>query len=97
MKYTVEPGRWIYRDGAPFCAIACARTSHETGSAPINPSECDTFARDLVPVLNALPDMVRILRELAGYSDDPDYYAGDIADLGAVAKEILSGMADGAA
>jgi len=57
MKYTVEPGRWIYRDGEPFVSIGCAHTSKETGSAAINPTEADDLTRSIVRWLNHLEYM----------------------------------------
>lgn len=52
MKYTVEPGRWIYRDGQPFVSIGCAHTSKATGGAAINPVEADELTREIVKYLN---------------------------------------------
>ena len=52
MKYTVEPGRWIYRNGEPFVSIGCARTSPATGGAAINPTEADALAHRVAEWLN---------------------------------------------
>ena len=52
MRYTVQPGRWIYRDGEPFVSVGCAHTSRATGAAPVNPAEADEVARKLARWLN---------------------------------------------
>lgn len=52
MRYTLEPGRWVYRDGDPFISIGCAHTSKATGSAAINPAEADKVAHEIVRWLN---------------------------------------------
>jgi hypothetical protein len=56
MKYTVEPGRWIYRNGEPFASIGCAHTSTETGGAAINPTEADALTHRVVAWLNREED-----------------------------------------
>ena len=56
MKYTVEPGRWIYRNGEPFASIGCAHTSKATGGAAINPTEADALTRRVVAWLNREED-----------------------------------------
>ena len=52
MKYTVEPGRWIYRNGEPFVSIGCAHTPKATGSAAINPTEADALVHRVAEWLN---------------------------------------------
>ena len=56
MKYTVEPGRWIYRNGEPFVSIGCAHTSTATGGAAINPTEADALTRRVAVWLNREED-----------------------------------------
>ena len=52
MKYTVEPGRWIYRNGEPFVSSGCAHTSTATGGAAINPTEADALTHRVAEWLN---------------------------------------------
>lgn len=53
--YTVEPGRIIVRDGKPIASLG--RIAYETPP--------DAFAHEVVAALNALPELVALLRTAA--------------------------------
>lgn len=69
---SVEPGRWIYRNGAPFVSIHCAKTPPETGGAAIDPTGADTFTRAIVAAHDDLRDAYTVLTTVAAYSADSD-------------------------
>jgi hypothetical protein len=49
-RHTVEPGRWIFRDGSPWFALLLVDRSH--GSANYNPAEVDALAHEFAAYLN---------------------------------------------
>ena len=58
--YTIEPGRHIYRDGAPFVYVTYS-VNPETSVRSASPAEADSFARHIAACVNACEQMRAVL------------------------------------
>lgn len=50
--YTLEPGRWIYRNGKPFVYVTYGQDK-ATSVRTCEPVEADAIAREIVRLLNS--------------------------------------------
>lgn len=51
--WTLEPGRWIARDGVPLFALQLRQREHGADWNVFGPVNCDDMAHKIVALLNA--------------------------------------------
>ena len=81
--YTLEPGRWIYRDGRPFLFLQYG-TDPQTSARTAQPQEADDFARRIVMLLSEAPAAFALLLDLIDewpeFEDDAPIDGADLTD-----------------